>query len=93
MNTYEGLFMIKPDIKEDEFKTICTGIAEAVTKHGGTIKKEEPWGKRQLAYPVKKHKEAYYYKLDFMAAPGEILKLEAAYKLNDAIMRVMVTKR
>lgn len=93
-NNYEGIFIIKPDLKEEDVKNVFKSINESVTKNGGLVKKEESWGKRQLAYPVKKFKEGYYYKLDFESPAGEIIKLEAACKLNDAvILRTMITRR
>ncbi len=93
MNTYEGLFIIKPDLKEDDIKNTCKAVQDAITKGGGSIKKEENWGKRPLAYIVKKYKEGYYYKLDFDLAPASVTKIEAVYKLNSDILRVMVTKK
>ena len=93
MENYEGLFIIKPDIKEEEIKGIYKVISDGVTKNGGNIKKEDIWGKRQLAYPVKKCKEGYYYKLDFTAPTSAITKLEEAYRLNSDILRTMITRR
>ncbi|MDD5428405.1 MAG: 30S ribosomal protein S6 [Candidatus Omnitrophica bacterium] len=93
MNNYEILFIIKSDLKEEDIKNVTKTITDSVTKNGGTIKKEESWGKKQLVYPVKKAKEGYYYKLDFTAPPSAVEKLEAGYRLNDNILRTMVTKR
>ena len=93
MENYEGVFIIKPEIKEEDVKNVFKVIADSVTKHGGTIKKEEPWGRRQLVYPVKKAKEGYYYKLDFSAPTEAIAKLEEAYRLNGDILRTMITRR
>ncbi len=93
MNNYEGLFIIKPDLKEEDAKNAYKTIGDAVTKHGGNIKKEEIWGKKMLAYPVKKLKEGYYYKLDFESAADAVSKLEAVYKLNPDIVRSMITRR
>ena len=56
MNNYEGIFIIKPDLKEEDVKNVFKSVSDAVTKNGGNIKKEESWGKRQLVYPVKKFK-------------------------------------
>ena len=93
MNNYEGLFIAKPDLKEEDVKNLFKIVSEAVSKSGGTITKEESWGKKQLAYPVKKFKEGYYYKLDFTAPADAIAKMDAVYKLNQDILRVMITKR
>ena len=92
-NNYEGIFIVKPDLKEEDAKNVFKAIAEQVTKQTGAVKKEEIWGKRPLAYPVKKRKEGYYYKLDFTAPSAAVAKLEAAYKLNADILRTMITKR
>ncbi|MDD5173869.1 MAG: 30S ribosomal protein S6 [Candidatus Omnitrophota bacterium] len=93
MENYEGIFIIKPEIKDEDVKNIFKVISESVVKHGGAIKKEEPWGKRSLAYPVKKSKEGHYFKLDFSAPTNAIAKLEEAYRLNSDILRTMITRR
>jgi len=93
MENYEGVFIIKPEIKDEDVKNIFKAISDSVTKHGGTVKKEEPWGKKPLAYPVKKAKEGHYFKLDFLAPTNIIVKLEEAYRLNDDILRAMITRR
>lgn len=93
MNNYEILFIIKPDLKEEDLKSVIKNLNDAVIKNGGTVKKEEAWGKKQLVYPVKKFKEGYYYKLDFTSPAAAIDKLEAAHRLNESILRTMVTKR
>ena len=93
MENYEGIFIIKPEIKEEEVKNIYKTISDSVAKTGGSIKKEDIWGKKALAYPVKKCKEGYYYKLDFSAPTASIVKLEEACRLNDDILRTMITRR
>ncbi|MDP3791201.1 MAG: 30S ribosomal protein S6 [Candidatus Omnitrophota bacterium] len=93
MENYEGIFIIKPDIKEEDIKGIYKVISDHVTKNAGNVVKEDIWGKRQLAYPVKKFKEGFYYKLDFTAPTSAIAKLEEAYRLNLDILRTMITRR
>jgi small subunit ribosomal protein S6 len=93
VENYEALFIIKPDITEENVKGIIKTIADAVVKASGAIKKEENWGKKQLAYPVKKFKEGFYYKLEFTAPTNSIIKLEETYRLNSDILRAMVTRR
>jgi len=93
MNNYEGIFIINPGIKEEDVKNVFKAICDMVTKNGGSVKKEEPWGKRQLAYPISKFKEAYYYKLDFESPSDCVAKVEAACKLNADVVRAMITRR
>lgn len=93
MNNYEGLFIVNPDLKEEDAKNTFKVIGELVAKNSGAVKKEEVWGKKQLAYPVRKLKEGYYYKLDFDAPAEAISKIEAACKLNSVIIRVMISRK
>jgi len=93
MNNYEALFIIKPDLNEDDVKNSFKSITDSVVKNGGAITKEENWGKKQLAYTVKKFKEGYYYKLDFTSPAPAISKLEESFKLNQDILRTMITRR
>jgi len=93
MENYEGIFIIRPEIKDEDVKNVFKVISDGVTKNGGTVKKEEPWGRKSLAYPVKKTKEGHYFKLDFSAPTGAIAKLEEACRLNGDILRTMITRR
>ena len=93
MKDYEGLFILKPGLKDEEIKNVIKSISGSIAKAGGDIKKEENWGKRQLAYPIKKVSQAYYYKVDFASETSAISKLEAGYKLNSDILRMMITRK
>jgi len=93
MNNYEGIFLMRPDTKEEDLKIAYKALGDLVAKNGGSVKKEDVWGKRLLAYPIDKVKEAYYYKLDFEAPSEAVAKIEAACKMNAGILRVMVTRR
>jgi small subunit ribosomal protein S6 len=93
MNNYEGLFIIKPELKEEDTKNVIKSISDAITKGGGAIKKEENWGRKQLAYPVNKSKDGYCYKIDFDLDPAQVIKIEATYKLNTDILRTMITRK
>lgn len=93
MENYEGIFIVKPEIKDEDAKGVFKVISDSVIKNGGTVKKEELWGKRPLASLVKKSKEGHYFKLDFSAPTSVIAKLEDIYKMNNDILRVMITRR
>lgn len=93
MNNYDGLFIVKPDLKEEDVKHLLKTIADTIVKNGGSITKEETWGKKQLTYIINKFREGYYYKLDFTAPASAIEKSEAVFKLNEDILRTMITRR
>ncbi len=92
MPEYEALFVIDPE-KEKSIKEITSGITGVIAKNGGSVIKEENWGKQRLAYPVKKSAEGIYYKLDFSADASKISELNGNFKLNADILRVMITAK
>jgi len=92
MKSYEALFIIDPD-KESSVKDVITNITGEIAKNKGKINKEESTGKQRLAYPIKRKKEAIFYKLDFSIDPSAISALNASYGLNSDILRVMITSK
>lgn len=92
MNNYEGMFIIKPNLKEEDEKAVFNGIIQTITGNGGALKDSQVLGKRTLAYPIAKHKEGSYYCIRFGIEPQALLKLKQSYRLNENILRVMITK-
>ena len=91
MKSYQALFILKPSSEESVKKSISS-IQEAITKNNGKVLKEENWGKKEIAYPIKKHKEAVYYKVDFSIEPSLVSKIDKAYRLNSSILRTLIFK-
>ena len=92
MKNYEALFVLKPG-QEDSIKKVTASIADSIKKNKGNIIKEDNWGKRTLAYPIKKHQEGVYYKLNFSIDSLSIENLNRTYKLNSGILRTLIIKR
>ena len=90
MRTYEALYIIHPDQGDDEIQTIATTLEKLVTDNGGAIVRSEIWGKRKLAYEVKKCTEGSYVLLRFQAEPGFIQTLERYFRLSEEIIRNQV---
>ena len=93
MNKYEAMFIVKPDLAEEERKNLFHQIDETVTKHHGTIAQSALWSeKRKLFFPVKKYVEGVYYLMNFSLPPLAIKDIRHAYNLNENILRVLITK-
>jgi len=93
VNNYEGIFIIKSNLKEPELEGVYKAIADSLAKNKATLEKEEKWGKRDLTYRIKKFKDGVYYKVNFQSPPEAISKLREGYSLNADILRVVITKR
>jgi len=93
MKKYETMFIVKPDLSEEEKKTLYNQISEAVTKNGGNVSQGAVWSeKRKLFFPIKRYREGIYYLLNFSAETKSITDINHAYKLNENILRVLISK-
>lgn len=93
MRKYEGMFIIKPDMNKEELEKTVGSIEGTVTKNGGRIEKCEKWARRRLGYSIKKYIEGEYYLCEFEADPKGISAMENSYRLNENILRVLITVR
>ena len=90
MRTYEALYIVTPDMEDDDIQTVARGVDDLVTKNGGAIVRSEIWGRRKLAYAVKKHTDGNYVLLRFTAEPEFIPRLENHFRLIEAVIRFLV---
>jgi small subunit ribosomal protein S6 len=92
MVKYEAMFIIKPDLGEVETKNIYAQIAEVITKNGGVISNAAVWSeKRKLTFTIKKQLDGIYYLVNFALSGDVIAKIKYAFKLNDSVLRVLIT--
>ncbi|RKY32790.1 MAG: 30S ribosomal protein S6 [Candidatus Omnitrophota bacterium] len=93
MNKYEAMFIVNPELSEEEKKSLFKQIHEVITKNEGEVTSADIWSeKRKLSFPIKKHKEGIYYLVNFNIAAGKVTDIRHAYKLNENILRVLITR-
>lgn len=93
MNKYEAMFIVKPDLPEGERENLFKQINDAVSKNNGNVSSGALWSeKRKLNFAIKKQQEGVYYLLNFQIAPQAIKEIEHTYKLNENILRVLITR-
>lgn len=93
MNKYEAMFIIKPDLSEEEKKTLFNQISDTVVKNNGSASGGSIWSeKRKLYFPIKKYQDGIYYLMNFSTPSEAISKIRHTYKLNENILRVLITK-
>ena len=81
MKKYEAMFIIKPDLSEDERKNLLTQIGDQVTKNNGNVGQSSIWAeRRKLFFPVKKYREGTYYLMNFTLDAGFIEKISVLFK-------------
>lgn len=91
MNKYEVMFIAKA-LEETEVDPIVTFVSDLLTKNGCNIEKVDRWGKRHLAYPVKKQADGYYVLINFEAEPATIKEIDRVMKIRDEILKHLIVK-
>lgn len=92
MNHYEILFIVHPD-QSEQVPPLMEKYKEVLTKNGGTIHREEDWGRRKLAFPINKMHKGHYALINAECDPAEVDELTEAFRFNDAILRNMVVRQ
>lgn len=91
MNQYEIAIVYDPDLEIDLEKA-TSRVEKILTSNGGKVAKVDNWGKRKLAYPIKKHETGIYvfYTLDLPAE--NVRKVENVLNITDEVIRFLITK-
>jgi small subunit ribosomal protein S6 len=92
MPIYESIFIINPNLTDEETAGIIKKMQDVVTKQGGEMLKFEDWGKKKLAYEVKKQKRGHYAFFQFKSAPAAVSELERTYKMTDTVIKFITVK-
>jgi small subunit ribosomal protein S6 len=91
-NVYETAVLINAGLEDDQIELIINRIKETISNNGGEIREIENWGRKRLAYVVKKNKLGYYAIFRFDSPPDLISKLERFYQLDENILRYLTLK-
>ena len=89
---YELMVIFDPEIDERQVAPKLDGFLKVITNDGGTIEKVDVWGRRRLAYEIKKKNEGIYAVVDFTATSEATQELDRQLKLNEQIMRTKVLR-
>ena len=91
MRTYEVLFILSPQVPEEEATTLITEFRGVAEKTGAVLKGEEPWGRRRLAYPIAKFNDGHYHLFVF-ESDNSLAELDRRMKNSDRILRHMIVR-
>ncbi|MFN2381299.1 MAG: 30S ribosomal protein S6 [Guyparkeria sp.] len=91
MRHYEIVFMVHPD-QSDQVPAMIERYRGIIEAAQGTVHRLEDWGRRQLAYPIKKLVKAHYVLLNVETDQASLAELEEAFKFNDAVLRHMTIR-
>jgi small subunit ribosomal protein S6 len=89
---YEELFILRPDITDEEVTPVIEQVRGVITATGGTVDKEERWGVRKLAYNIEKRSEGYYVLLQITAPASAVKELERRLRVHDAVLKYLTVR-
>jgi small subunit ribosomal protein S6 len=90
MRQYELVLILQPDLDEASFNAAVDKVKGWISEAEGTVEKVDVWGKRKLAYPIRKQVEGQYALLTVQMDPSFASKLEGNLRLLEPVMRFLI---
>ncbi len=90
---YETMYILRPDIAEDEVTNHIDKYNKILEELGGKILDSQMRGKRRLAYPIAKHREGIYVQLSHQGDGQHVFKIEKAMRLSEDVIRYLTVKQ
>lgn len=93
MRRYELVLILGPQVAEDEVPATFDGlIRQPVEGRGGTVEKVDHWGRRKLAYPIRKQLEGSYVVTHLRLDPPQVKELEQTLKISEEVLRYLFVR-
>jgi small subunit ribosomal protein S6 len=90
---YETMYILSPDIPEEEVETHVSKYRDLVIEAGAEVLDTQMRGKRRLAYPIAKHREGIYVQLNHNGDGQQVATLERAMRLSEDVIRYLTVKQ
>lgn len=92
MRKYETIFIVNPELTEEDTKSVIDKASGIVQSHGGEVLRIDEWGSRRLAYEIKKMSKGYYILLHFSGNSDVLSELERNFHLMDAVLKYQTVR-
>ena len=89
---YEVMFIVRPDVAEEDVDKLIAGFSTTVTGGGGTVKTVEKMGRRKLAYLVRKFNDGNYVLLTIEASGPVVLELERRLRVTEPVIKFITVR-
>lgn len=92
MQKYESIFIARQDLSTTQVEKLTKDFSKIIKDGNGKIQKVEPWGLRQMSYPIKKNKKGHYVLLNIEAPADTLHEMERNMRLSEDILRFLTIK-
>jgi small subunit ribosomal protein S6 len=93
LRRYETVIIVPVDLQDDDISGLAERYRAIIANHKGLVMKVEKWGKRKLAYEIKKQNKGFYMLIDFAGESAVVNELERNLKIDDKILKFMTVKK
>ncbi len=92
MRKFETLLLLSPELTVEGRDSVISALVAVIEREGGSMLATDPWGMRDLAYPVRKQMRGFYVRLEY-AAPGALIaELERNIRIADGIFKFITVQ-
>lgn len=92
LRDYEMVVILSPDIADDVVGESLERLQQGITSRGGEVIDVNHWGRRRLAYPIKRHMEGNYVVSQIKLDPGAVPELESSLRISEEVIRHLIVK-
>jgi small subunit ribosomal protein S6 len=92
MRIYETTFILSPQSDDTSFDRQIKAVGELINRYQGKILREDRWGVRRLAYPIKKFTQGYYTRLIFEGNSELLLEMERLFRIEESYIRYLTIR-
>jgi len=92
MRRYEVMVILDPDLEERTVAPSLDQFLKVIRSDGGSVEKVDIWGRRRLAFEIRKKAEGIYAVIDLAAEPASVKELDRQLNLNEAVLRTKVIR-
>ena len=93
MPLYESIMVVRPSLTDEETDRLVNKMKAVLEKSGATLLKAESWGKKRLAYEVKRERKGTYIYFNFQSDGHAIGELERSYRIEDSVIKFLTVKQ
>jgi small subunit ribosomal protein S6 len=89
---YEFVYIVSPEVEEEDLETVTTRVGQMIVDGGGEVVRLQSWGRRRLAYPIRRFREGHYLVAHIQMEPEAISGLKGKLALTEEVIRYLLVK-
>jgi small subunit ribosomal protein S6 len=93
MAQYELILVVQPEMEEEPLKALVEKVSQTIRDLGGQVVQVDTWGRRRMAYSIKKHRDGFYFLVQMEMPTSAVRNLERSLKLVEDLMRYLVVRK